>query len=505
MMEDKLINNEETEKFKRAVDLFKGANYSAETMLRISLVFYFATKRVLQIFDAEKYTDNRGLATYMRELNTPPSLKSHEEYYILSSTSIPPYIQCESETGIRFLQVERKHIPSHIWECIDYVHDNTLLYSEYDKSTELDWRRNNLIYYAEVLISLSDKWYSENAINAFNYIQEIRSLDREFRNEIPFLPSNVAELIGELLGATDGYVYNPRAQFGEFIGVIDKGAIYHGEEDSVRAYIVQLRLLLEGRYNSKCDMGRTKNWEDLSNKYDFIVSNIPGPLGISFFINSSQNTLRKSVGIYTSDICFPTKMFHIKGVENLLKQDLIETVIQLPTEIFSNKQISTVIIVANKKKQQKGRVHLIDARDCYINKGECKVLDLNRIAIMLNDLGEHDHHKYISNESITNNNCNILPQTYNEIPTPKGFQLISLKQILTQSRINKTIANEGFLFTPKDAQPYKTSSYLELPQIDGVTVKIPETTVLSNSGEHVEQRLGGIVNDDFLAINSILL
>ena len=497
MMEDKLINNEETKKFKRAVDLFKGANYSAETMLRISLIFYFATKRVLQIFDAEKYTDNRGLAAYMRELNTPPSLKSHEEYYILSSTNIHPYIQCESETGIRFLQVERKHIPSHIWECIDYVHDNTLLYSEYDKSTELDWRRNNLISYAEDLISLSDKWYSENAINAFNYIQEIFTLDREFRNEIPFLPSNVAELIGELLGATDGYVYNPHAQFGEFIGVIDKGAIYHGEEDSVRAYIVQLRLLLEGRYNSKCDMGRTKKWEDLSNKYDFIVSNIPGPLGISFFINSSQNTLRKSVGIYTSDICFPTKMFHIKGVENLLKQDLIETVIQLPTEIFSNKQISTVIIVANKKKQQKGRVHLIDARDCYINKGEYKVLDLNRIAIMLNDLEEHDHHKYISNESITNNNCNILPQTYNEIPTPKGFQLISLKQILTQSRINKTIANEGFLFTPKDAQPYKTSSYLELPQIDGVTVKIPETTVLSNSGEHVEQRLGGIVNDDF--------
>ena len=44
-----------------------------------------------------------------------------------------------------------------------------------------------------------------------------------------------------------------------------------------------------------------------------------------------------------------------------------------------------------------------------------------------------------------------------------------------------------------------------MPQIDGVTVKIPETTVFSNSGKHVEQKLGGIVNDDFLAINSILL
>ena len=89
----------------------------------------------------------------------------------------------------------------------------------------------------------------------------------------------------------------------------------------------------------------------------------------------------------------------------LLENDLIEAIVQLPTDLFYNTGISTYIwvISKNKTKERIGKVQLIDASKCFVkrrkNIGNKRVdLDDNCIDLIVKAYNKFSDHYYEDNE-----------------------------------------------------------------------------------------------------------
>ena len=93
----------------------------------------------------------------------------------------------------------------------------------------------------------------------------------------------------------------------------------------------------------------------------------------------------------------------------LIENDLIESIIQLPTDLFYNTGISTYIwlISKNKSKERKGKIQLIDASKCFVkrrkNIGSKRVdLDEQCINLIINAYYEFKDEEYLVDNLLVN-------------------------------------------------------------------------------------------------------
>ena len=459
MMEEKLVNNGETEKFKHAVYSFFriSMDWPTETYLIFPLMFYLAKEKTLKIGDPG------------REYRYALTLATHQgiTLFIDEKAETPTIMDILSYTKIRKRLAETKH-------------------------QEL---KKHIIEIAETFISLSDDWFRENAPAAFEFFFErCYYLGKRGR-----LPKEIIELVKLLLNIEWGTVYNPHAGTGEFIEAINEDTIYHGQEASASAYIVQLRLLLEGRNNATIQMSDpSTNWKAKTFSYDYIITNAIDNTATSLEKNRnlillhqiSRDTKLKAIGIFPASICFSlgNNSTHTKVINQLIEQDILETVIKLPPRIIPNLGIVPILIVINKMKERPGMVHFIDANNCchYKNSLHPK-FNLERFTELLKDDSDLLYQAFSSNESIIENNYNLNPSIYitKDIPTiPEGFQLIALKQLLNPCELKKTVATEGLMLKYVQSRPYSVLNYSDLSPID------------------TQQEYGSFINHDFLAVKS---
>lgn len=459
MMEEKLVNNEESEKFKQAVYTFFriSMDWPRETFLIFPLMFYLAKEKTLKI-------GNSG-----RECRYALTLATHQ--------------------GITLFIDEKAETPT-IMDILSYTKIRKRL-----GETKQQEIKKHIIEIAETFISLSDDWFRENAPAAFEFFFErCYYLGKRRR-----LPKEIIELVKLLLNIEWGTVYNPHAGTGEFIEAINEDTIYHGQEASASAYIVQLRLLLEGKNNATIQMSDpSTNWKAKTFSYDYIITNAIDNTATSLEKNRnlillhqiSRDTKLKAIGIFPASICFSlgNNSTHTKVINQLIEQDILETVIKLPPRIIPNLGIVPILIVINKMKERPGLVHFIDANNCchYKNSLHPK-FNLERFTELLKDDGDLLYQAFSSNESIIENNYNLNPSIYitKDIPTiPEGFQLIALKQLLNPCELKKTVATEGLMLKYVQSRPYSVLNYSDLSPID------------------TQQEYGSFINHDFLAVKS---
>lgn len=88
----------------------------------------------------------------------------------------------------------------------------------------------------------------------------------------------------------------------------------------------------------------------------------------------------------------------------IIENDWLEAIIQLPTDLFYNTGISTYIWIINKNKDilRKGKVQLIDASNCYVNRrknigNKRKDLDENARSLILKSYSEFANKEYTLN------------------------------------------------------------------------------------------------------------
>ena len=96
----------------------------------------------------------------------------------------------------------------------------------------------------------------------------------------------------------------------------------------------------------------------------------------------------------------------------LIEQDLVEAIVQLPTDLFYNTGIATYIWVVTKDKpsHRLGKVQLIDASKCFVkrrkNIGKKRVdLDDKCISLIMQAYNEFDDKEYTEDALVVESKC----------------------------------------------------------------------------------------------------
>ena len=104
--------------------------------------------------------------------------------------------------------------------------------------------------------------------------------------------------------------------------------------------------------------------------------------------------------------------------EYLIQNNYVDTVIQLPANLFFGVGIATCIIVLSKGKKPDGNVLFIDASNEYVKNGNKNLLEQQNIDTIVNAFVDRKDKQYfcklVSNEDILNNDYNLSVSAYVE-------------------------------------------------------------------------------------------
>ena len=210
-------------------------------------------------------------------------------------------------------------------------------------------------------------------------------------------------------------------------------------------------------------------YKDETQRFDFYPSVSDGQMLFLQHINAKINDEGMGVVVLNGSSLFSGDAG--SGESNirmkLLDSDIVEAIIQLPTDEFFNTGIFTYIWVLNKKKKHKNKVMLIDASDKFVplkkNKGaKRKEIDSkNRLEIVqtLSQYQENDYAKifdreffYFNKQALRLTNLDINGNTIESIldKNKKSIKLVPTK--ITQ---NDYVLNE-FVISSYDEKKYSS-------------------------------------------------
>lgn len=428
----------ETEKFNHAVDLFFGMN--PDKRLWILFMLYLGKERTLHIVDNYDQYDNFHIMARLdiNSIDDQGIAKRWKEDGIQNKCVIadtPTNLDCTFDELAYALDVD-----SHNYSAAQELTGTTQSIFRMRR-----WEPTYLMEIAEIFISLSDEWYKNNASWAFNAI--IKRLQRQYGREIGVFtqPEEITELVGHLLGANNGSVYNPYSGIGSYAMSIGKDCSYVGHDFSRTHHIIgKLNLLINGISDAKLENSIVDaHWKAYNKGFEYIVSTPPFALrlpesryrtaDLQYLAESSRDTQIKSIGVYPVSITSSSNENIKEVIAQIVNEDILETVILLPQNLFSATAIDTVIIVVNKKKEKSGFVRFIDASDCFTVDGRSNRLSIEGVFNKLNNKDEMPGSALISNEDIRSNNYMIYPKVYapsEDILFPEGYQVVKLEDII---------------------------------------------------------------------------
>ena len=250
-------------------------------------------------------------------------------------------------------------------------------------------------------------------------------------------PKELSELIG-FLGESERpqSIYNPFAGTLSWVNDFSKKRIIAQELNSKNWAIGQLRL----RANELDETVHFTNEDSIQkwqsqNLYDLVVSIPPFSQKISSESNyrlSETFLLKEGSSLLNNNgklIAILPLGFLFRGGQDedlrkyLIDQDLIDTIIQLPSNLFLNSSIPTICIVLNKNKSNRGKVRLFDASSFFKKANRNQVtLNFKILKGHLKSTSDSRFSKEINLREIEENNFNLnIPRYF--MPEAVGVKL----------------------------------------------------------------------------------
>ena len=276
-----------------------------------------------------------------------------------------------------------------------------------------------------------------------------------------FTPQEVSEVLVRLAtydNDTIETVYDPACgsgsllmKFQKIIGKKNPNLKYYGQEINPTTYnLCRINMFLHNvNYNNfDIQLGDTLlNPLHRGMEFDAIVSNPPyslkwvgkdnpilinderyAPAGVLAPKNAADLafTMHMLHHLKESGLCaiveFPGVLYR-GGAERqireyLIKNNYVDTVIQLPSNLFFGVSIATCIIVLSKGKKPDGNVLFIDASNEYVKNGNKNLLEQQDIDTIVKAFVDRKDEQYfcklVSNEDILANDCNLSVSSYVE-------------------------------------------------------------------------------------------
>lgn len=233
---------------------------------------------------------------------------------------------------------------------------------------------------------------------------------------------------------TGSKVYNPFAGLASFGINLNQSQNYFGQELSQRTWALgALRLMA---YNKPVNLAyrcedSILNWPSRLEKYDLIISNPPYGIRLNnrykdialqyrtiecFLIDKGIESLKQDGKLIA---LLPQGFLFRGGQEQRLRKflvdnDLIESIISLPSGLLLNTGIPLTILVLNKSKSVPDKVKFIDATTFVSNvDSRLKILDYNKlISFIQNEMVDENIIRIIGNDQIRQNVYNLTVARY---------------------------------------------------------------------------------------------
>lgn len=322
---------------------------------------------------------------------------------------------------------------------------------------------------AKVLTKVASMPLSNNIKNnkndifgdAYEYLMKMYAANAGKSGGEFFTPQEVSEVLARIAAYDNpdiSSVYDPACgsgslllKFSKIIGKKNKRLKYYGQEINPTTYnLCRINMFLHNVNYNYFDIQLGDTLLDPKHRgleFDAIVSNPPyslkwagkdnallinderySPAGILAPKNAADLafTMHMLSHLKESGICaiveFPGVLYRggaeKKIREYLVKGNYVDTVIQLPANLFYGVGIATCIIVLSKGKKPDGNVLFIDASNEYVKNGNKNLLEQqdidNIVGAFIDRKDEQYFCKLVSNEDILANDCNLSVSSYVE-------------------------------------------------------------------------------------------
>lgn len=301
-----------------------------------------------------------------------------------------------------------------------------------------------------------------------------------------FTPEGLIQLMMQSLKISGGTVYDPTAGISNITVSAYNFAKEHGVNVSVFGQEVNEELFIIGKLNlflnnilpEKGDIKlgdtiREPKWleNDRIKQFDYVLTNYPFGVrdwGYEFAVNDPYGRFElygvpsKSQGDYAfilhalaslkntgkAAIVVPFGILVRGATERkirsiLLKDDVIETIISLPTNLFSGTGIQVALLILNKNKttDKKEKVQFINAEGDYERTRTQKFLREEHISKIISSVGVYEnkerYSRIVSINEIADNNFDLNPSLYFvniELETELGRIVFDKKKYETETK-----------------------------------------------------------------------
>ena len=344
-----------------------------------------------------------------------------------------------------------------ILKCEEESHLRILL--DYHNRLELDLKELSAADTFEILSiidSLDDKYLKDNCGLLFEFLLKHIHDGVDKRGNEGSQPIELTQLAMTFCPNGRVRVYNPFSGFTSAALFLPKDVYLYGQEANVPTReFAALRLMAHGKLDKvhlQVPPNSLTDWLDPSvYHYQFIVST--PPFGMRINKNLDIQTSQKTVDSYCLEKCLsslpmcPGKAKAVITVplgvlfrggqdkplrEKLIKSDLLESIILLPSSLFTNTSIPVALVVLNREKNTLGHVKMVDASNCFKElSAKKRKLDVNSVTELLET--ESAISKLVTADDIKSNDFDLSVKRYllDYSFEEKGDKVVKLGEIIS--------------------------------------------------------------------------
>lgn len=273
-------------------------------------------------------------------------------------------------------------------------------------------------------------------------------------------PVEISRFIMNLANLPDyATVYNPFAGVASFGTFLNRNQQYFGQEYNKRTWALgMLRLMAYGHddFNYKLD-DSIEHWNNFE-KFDLVVASPPFNLPISkniysmftgehynkvenFLVEKGIHSLKNNgqlIAMFPFSFLF--KGGHIGRLKKrLIENNLIDTIISLPSGLLSNTSIPVCIIVFKITPIREGYIRFVDASTFFIKEGpRNKTLNENELNCLLNNDNENEFLRYVSNTEIYKNELDLSVKRY-FLKSIEGSLMSTFTEIINGHKVPQNV------------------------------------------------------------------
>lgn len=307
------------------------------------------------------------------------------------------------------------------------------------------------------MLGFNRKVFLENFTDIFDNLLESITLSQGRHSSLSFQPVELTRFIcAQADLPKKSKVFNPFAGLASFGIFLEEGNEYFGQEINSLAFVLgKLRLMAFDKLES-CNYVLNDSilqWPNQSEKFDFILANPPYGMRLSrqyremelgrhyfsiehFLIEKGINSLNdngKLIAVMSTSFLYQSSFRRLR--ENLINQDLIDTIISLPGGLLLNTGISLIILVINKNKKLAGKVRFINGEK-FVETKSSREKVLNDYAlneVFVGNVQDSDVVRVIDNNQIKDNDYSLNVPRYFQ-PHIEGVKLKEIVQFFRGRR-----------------------------------------------------------------------